>query len=133
MRALLVAMLMVSCGGREIADAIKESQATPTPEATATPTPEPAVIAQPVVETPEPVVAPTITAEDFNALRASALTTCNDCLQKSCQAWASSRGYDPGRARKCNQASYQCSFVRDYSDAELLQVTRQDLCIDYTP
>ena len=36
MRALLVAMLMVSCGAREVADAIKDAKATPTPEATPT-------------------------------------------------------------------------------------------------
>jgi outer membrane biosynthesis protein TonB len=43
MRALLVAMLMVSCGAREVADAIKEAKATPTPEATVTPTEQPRI------------------------------------------------------------------------------------------
>lgn len=133
MRALLL-LLIVACGARERSDLIKELKATPAPEVEATVTPEPTPVAtiQPLA-TIEPVEAPTVTADDFEALRGEALTICNDCLQKSCQVWANSRGYDPGRSRKCNQASAQCSFVRDYSNAELLQVTRQDLCIDYTP
>jgi len=63
MKALLVTLLLASCGAREAADAIREAQATPEP----TPTPE-AVTTEPEqprqmeeAPTPEPEATPTAT------------------------------------------------------------------------
>ena len=93
MRALLIALLLVSCGGREIADAIKEAKATPTPEATATPTPEPAVIAQTEIVAPEPIVivvvitptpAPTPSPEQIELERNYRYNECQKSAFSSC-------------------------------------------------
>jgi hypothetical protein len=72
MKATLIALLLVSCGAREAADAIREAQATPeptpTPEATQTPkatqtpeatTTEPEQPRQMEEPTPEPEATPT--------------------------------------------------------------------------
>jgi hypothetical protein len=63
MKAILVTLLLASCGAREAADAIREAQATPEP----TPTPE-AVTTEPEqprqmeeAPTPEPEATPTAT------------------------------------------------------------------------
>jgi len=61
MKALLVTLLLASCGSREVADAIREAQATPTPEAVVTEVEQPRIPRQMEEPTPEPETTPTAT------------------------------------------------------------------------